>query len=73
MQSLEKRVSLLEGVSAKVYLKRMTDDELRAYAKTCEKGSSQMYDAVLMLVGRHPSAFPIIVDDPDHAETYDKE
>lgn len=72
MQSLEKRVSLLEGARAVANLKTMTDDELMAYAGTFEMGSKEMYAAVLTVVGRHPSAFPIIVDDPDHAVTNEK-
>lgn len=67
MPSLEKRVSLLEGARAVANLKTMTDDELMAYAGTVEPGSKEMYDAVLTLVGRHPSAFPIVQDDPDHS------
>ena len=47
----------------------MTDDELMAYAGTCEKGSKEMYAAVLTVVGRHPSAFLIVHDDPERAVT----
>ena len=67
MQSLEKRVSMLEGARAVVNLKTMTDAELSAYAGTCEYGSKEMYVALVMLVNRHPSALPIVHDDPDYA------
>ena len=67
MANLEKRIALLEGARAVANLKSMTDDELMAYAGTFEPGSSEMYAAVLTLVGRHPSAFPIVQDDPDHS------
>ena len=73
MQSLEKRVSLLEGARALVNLKTMTDDELMAYAGTFEMGSKEMYAAVLTVVGRRPSAFPVVYDDPDRAVTTAKE
>lgn len=69
MPSLEKRVSLLEGARAVYNLKTMTDDELMAYAGTFEQGSKEMYEAVLTLVGRHPSAFPVVHDDPERAVT----
>lgn len=67
MPSLEKRVSLLEGARAVVNFKTMTDDELMTYAGTCEKGSKEMYAAVITVVGRHPSAFPVVHDDPERA------
>jgi len=66
MRSLEKRISLLEGARAIANLKTMTDDELMAHAGTFEKGSKEMYAAVLTLVLRHPSALPVVVDDPDY-------
>ena len=46
-------------------LKAMSDDELRAYTAKCASGSGEMYAAVLTLVGRHPSAFPVVHDDPE--------
>lgn len=67
MQSLEKRVSMLEGARAMVNLKTMTDAELNAYAGTCEYGSKEMYVALVTLVNRHPSTIPVIKDDPDLA------
>ena len=73
MQSLEKRVSLLEGARALVNLNTMTNDELMAYAGTFEMGSKEMYAAVLTVVGRRPSAFPVVHDDPDYAVTNEKE
>ena len=69
MQSLEKRVLLLEGKRAVANLKAMTDDELIAYAGTFEMGAKEMYAAVLTVISRYPSAFPVIYDDPDCAVT----
>ena len=69
MQSLEKRVLLLEGARAVANLKAMTDDELIAYAGTFELGSKEMYAAMLTAIGRRPSAFSVIYDDPDCAVT----
>lgn len=73
MKSLERRVSLLEGARNVTNLKTMTDDELMAYARTCEIGSQEMYAAVLTVVFRHPSGIPIVYDDPDHALTNEME
>ena len=72
MQSLKKRLSLLEGTRAIANLKTMTDDELSAYASTCESGSKKRYAAMVALVNRHPSTIPVIVDDPDYAVTNEK-
>ena len=69
MQNLEKRVLLLEGARAAAKLTVMTDNELIAYAGTFELGSKEMYAAALTLISRHPSAFPVIYDDPDCAVT----
>ena len=69
MQSLENRVLLLEGARAAAKLTVMTDDELIAYAGTFEMGSKEMYSTVLTALGRRPSAFPVIYDDPDCAVT----
>ena len=69
MQSFKKRLSLLEGARAIANLKTMTDDELSAYASTCESGSKEMYGAMVALVNRHPSTIPVIVDDPDYTVT----
>ena len=73
MQNLEKRVSQLEGARALVNLTTMTDDELMAYAGTFEMGSEEMYAAVLTLVSRRPSAFPVNYGNPDRAVTNAKE
>ena len=73
MQSLEKRVLLLEEARAAVNLKMMTDDELMAYAGTFQMDSKEMYAAVLTVVGRRPSAFPVVHDDPDYAVNNEKE
>ena len=65
MTNLEQRVAKMEQAADDVDLKSMTDDELRAYAAKCPSGSSEMYAAVLALVGRRPSAFPVVHDDPE--------
>lgn len=67
MHRLEKRVAQLEGARANADLKTMTDDELRAYTGTLENGTSRWWDCVMASVMRHPSAFPVVRDDPDHA------
>lgn len=72
MQSLEKRVALLEGVRAVANLKTMTDDELSAYAGTCEMGSKEMYVALVTLVNRHPSIIPVVNDDLDLDATHEE-
>jgi hypothetical protein len=69
MPRLESRIATLELAAAHFDLDAMTDDELRAHAKTCPPGSSGMYAAVITLVSRRPSAFPVVVDDPDYAVT----
>lgn len=65
--NLEKRVALLETARVKSNLKAMTDVELGEYIKALEVGSPAFYDAVIARVLRHPSAFPVVVDDPEHA------
>lgn len=45
----------------------MTDEDLDAYIRTLEVGSPAFYDAVIARVLRHRSAFPVVVDDPEHA------
>ena len=67
MTSLEKRVALLEVTQGNKDLKAMTDDELSAYILTLEKGAPRWWDSVLARVMRHPSAFKVVKDDPDHA------
>ena len=64
--SLEKRIALLETARVKSNLKAMTDEELDVYIKTLEVGSPAFYDAMIARVLRHPSAFPVVVDDPEH-------
>jgi hypothetical protein len=66
MPSLEMRVATLEKAAAHVDLKAMTEDELLAYAGTFPMFSSAMYAAIVTLVLRRPSAFPVVYDDPDY-------
>ena len=67
MHRLEKRISQLEGARAIVNLKKMTDEELLAYAGTFPMGSEEMFAAVLALVLRHPSPLPVVHDAPGRA------
>lgn len=67
MARLEERVRKLEATTEQVDLQSMTDDELMAYAgehwKEPPWGSRETVAAVLTLVGRTPSTFPVV---PDH-------
>lgn len=65
MPSLETRLAALEKAAAHVDLNAMTDDELRAYAGKFPMFSREMYAAILTLVQRRPSAFPVVYDDPE--------
>ena len=66
MASLETRVAKMEKDAADVDLKTMTDDELMAHARKFPMFSSEMYGAIVTLILRRPSAFPVVNDDPDH-------
>ncbi len=63
MSKLEQRIVKMEQAVAHVDLDAMTDDELRALAGTFPMFSREMYAAVLTIVNRHPSAFPVVYDD----------
>ena len=66
MASLETRVANMEKDAAHVNLKAMSDDELMAYARRFPMFSSEMYAAIVTLVLRRPSAFPVVYNDPDY-------
>ena len=66
MASLETRVANMEKDAAHVNLKAMSDEELMAYARRFPMFSSEMYAAIVTLVPRRPSAFPVVYDDPDY-------
>ena len=66
MPSLETRVAKMEKDAAHVNLKAMSDEELMAYARRFPMFSSEMYAAIVTLVLRRPSAFPVVYDDPDY-------
>lgn len=68
-RDLVKRIALLEKERSKADIGRMTDGELDAHIRTLVSGSSDFYDAVLARVARHPSAFPVVVDDPERPWT----
>lgn len=65
MTKLENRVARIEKATAQVDLDAMTDEELHAYASKFPMFSKEMYAAVLTLVGRRPSAWPVVHDDPE--------
>lgn len=65
MTKLENRVARIEKATAHVDLDAMTDEELRAYAGKFPMFSKEMYAAVLTIVGRRPSAFQVVHDDPE--------
>ena len=69
MPSLDMRVAKLEKAAAHVDLKAMSDEELMAYARRFPMFSSEMYGAIVTLVLRRPSAFPVVYDDPDYEST----
>ena len=69
MASLETRVANMEKDAAHVNLKAMSDEELMAYARRFPMFSSEMYAAIVTLVLRRPSAFPVVYDDPDYEST----
>ncbi|MDO9250841.1 MAG: hypothetical protein Q7U48_04745 [Hydrogenophaga sp.] len=68
MPSLETRIAKIEQTAAHVDLGAMTDAQLLDHAGTFPMCSKGMYAAVLTVMGRHPSAFPVVKDDPDHDE-----
>lgn len=65
MPKLEQRIAKMEQAMAHVDLNAMTDDELLAHAGTFPMFSGGMYAVILTLVNRHPSAFPVVYDDPE--------
>lgn len=67
MSNLETRVAKMEQAVAYVDLSGMTDAKLVAHAGTFPMNSRGMCAAVLTLVGRRPSEFPVVKEDPDHA------
>jgi len=68
MSNLNHRVAKLEAELLKVRFDDMSDDELRAHADTFPFKSPKQYEAIIALILRHGSAFPIIHDDPAYAE-----
>ena len=65
MTKLENRVARMEKATAHVDLDAMTDEQLHAYAGKFPMFSKEMYAAVLTLVGRRPSAFQVVHNDPE--------
>ncbi len=64
MQNLEARVARLESAQSTADLKAMTDCELRDHIGTLPFQSKEGYVAIFELIGRHPSALPVVHDDP---------
>ncbi len=65
MSNLKDRVAKIEQAVGDVDLKAMSDDELLCHAGTFPMFSDGMYAAVVTLVLRRPSAFPVVYDDPE--------
>ena len=68
MTKLENRVARIENATAHVDLDAMTDEELHAYASKFPMFSKEMYAAVITLVGRRRSAWPVVHDDPERGK-----
>ncbi len=64
MGNLENRVARLESARANVSLQALSDAELSAHIATLPLRSPEQYSAIITLVLRHPSAFPVVRDDP---------
>jgi hypothetical protein len=59
MATLESRLEKLEAALQVSDLANMTDAELDAYAGTLPFQSGAQVAAIITLLGRHPSAFPV--------------
>ena len=68
MSALETRIARIEQAASHVDLNKKTDAELLAHAGTFPMFSKGMYAAVLTLVGRYPSAWPIVKVDPERGK-----
>ena len=66
MSSLDLRLKKLEVAASTVHLAKLSDAELDAYILTLMDESPGWYDAIIHRVLRHPSAFPVVHDDPDY-------
>lgn len=73
MARLEQRIANMEQAVADVALHAMTDEELLAHAGKFPMFSSEMYTAIVTLVLRRPSAFPVVHDDPERPWVHSKE
>ncbi|OQW85819.1 MAG: hypothetical protein BWK72_20315 [Rhodoferax ferrireducens] len=58
----------MEAELLKVRFEEMSDDELRAYAYSLPFKSPKQYEALISLINRHGSAFPIVSDEQARAE-----
>lgn len=68
MSSLNRRVVKLEAELLKVRFDDLSDDELRAYAATFPFKSPKQYEAIIALILRHGSTFPVVSDEQARAE-----
>lgn len=66
MSSLDLRLKKLEVAASTVHLAKLSDVELDAYILTLIDESPGWYDAIVHRVLRHPSALPVVHDDPDY-------
>ena len=66
MATLEQRVIKLESAALNVDLHSLTNAELRDHIATLPFKSSKQYGAIITLILRHGSAFPVMQDDPAH-------
>jgi hypothetical protein len=73
MSSLDLRLKKLETAANTVHLAKLTDTELDSHILTLKDGSPGWYDAIIHRVLRHPSAFPVVHDDPDYLLARDRQ
>lgn len=58
--NLEQRIAKMEAVAGRVNLAEMSDAELSAHISTLPYRSVDMWAAIIALVHRKPSQFPIV-------------
>ncbi len=64
MRNLEARIAALESVLLAVRLDNLSDEQLPAHIDSLPRGSAKRLEAVIALILRHPSAYPMAVNDP---------
>ena len=68
MASLEARIAALESVLLAVKLDNLSDAELEAYTQTLPRGTPKRLEAVIALVMRRRSMYPVTEVDPAYSE-----